>query len=150
MATSATGAARACLEGMVRRFLVPIKLALALQFAFLHGCGSEELTTPEPPTSEEMSAVTGSDPTRRWHPVTGILRDIATGNGPSSRWGIDTNCNDAAGGCRIVRWSGSGWVPTTGRGHRIALRRNSNGAYFPWVVNAQYMIFRATDTLGGN
>ena len=94
-----------------------------------------------------------SDPTRTWHGVTGLLKDIATGNGASSRWGIDTN--DGPGGYRVVKWSGSSWAATNGRGVRIALEGvgDANGdwhsdTFIPWVVTREGHLFRATSTAG--
>jgi hypothetical protein len=129
-------------------------LALALApWIAIAACADEDEAPAEDPTETQTGAVSTTDSTRRWFAVTGLLNDIATGNGPSSRWGIDTN--DGIGGFRVVRWSGSSWVATNGRAVRIALRgsgdANGDGksdTYRPWVVTREGHIFRATDANG--
>jgi hypothetical protein len=129
-----------------------------LSGAMVSACAPEEDGLPDDPTTEEVRALTATDPSRTWRGVTGLLRDIATANGPSSRWGIDTSFGQnifGQSGNRVVRWSGDRWVATAGRGARIALRgtgdANLDGisdVFVPWVVTSDGRIWRATDTSG--
>jgi hypothetical protein len=131
-------------------------ISTTLSWVALAACGIEEPDTAAPtdePTIEEVRAVTSIDATRHWHGVTGLLKDIATANGPSSRWGIDTN--SGTDGFRVVKWSGSQWAATPGRGIRIALqgRGDTNhddisDTFIPWVVTSSGHIKRATDPTG--
>jgi hypothetical protein len=131
---------------------------LALVFApalMTAACGTEEDPSVDGQIETEVAAVTATSPNRTWHGVTGLLVDIATGNGPASRWGIDTN--DSFVGFRVVKWSGSQWAATQGRGVRIALKGvsdlNSDGisdAFTPWVVTRQGVVRRALDSSGNS
>ena len=126
--------------------------------AMVSACGPEEDGLPDDPKTEEVRALTQTDPSRTWHAVTGLLRDIATANGPSSRWGVDTNFGQNSfgqSGNRVVKWSGDRWAATAGRGVRIALRGTGDadldgvsGSFVPWVVTSDGRIWRATDTSG--
>jgi hypothetical protein len=113
----------------------------------------EPTSVVDEPTVTETRALSYDDPSRTWHQVTGLLVDIATGNGASSRWGIDTNF--ARGGGNVVKWVGSKWQTTAGRGLRIALlggpdndQDGFSDTYLPWVINDQGRLYRATDTSG--
>lgn len=130
------------------------RLALCIApWITLAACGSEEAGPGDEPTEVEVRAVTATDPTRIWHRVTGFLMDIAVANGPPSRWGIDTNAGP--GGFRVVKWSGSQWAATNGRGIRIALKGTgdangdaSSDVFVPWIINSDGHIFRATSSSG--
>ena len=116
-------------------------------------CGVEEDGPPGESTVEKVSPLTATDPVRKWYQVTGLLTDIATANGAASRWGIDTNWGP--GGFRVVKWSGSQWAATSGRGVRIALKGTGDAnqddisdVFVPWVVTSDGHINRATSSAG--
>jgi hypothetical protein len=123
-------------------------------------CAPEEDAPVDEPASPEVRALTATSPTRTWRQVTGLLFDIATANGPPSRWGIDTNFGQNSFGqvgFRVVKWSGDRWAATNGRGVRIALKgtgdANGDGisdVFVPWVVTNDGRIWRANNTSGSS
>jgi hypothetical protein len=136
-----------------------LALAIASGVTF-SACAAEGDASFHEPATEEAEALTVTDPTRTWRQVTGLLFDIATANGPPSRWGIDTNFGQTSfgqSGCRVVKWSGDKWAATAGRGARIALKGtgdvNGDGisdVFVPWVVTSDGQVWKANNTSGSS